>query len=113
MLEGVEGDNPDRVVELSGDEVGDDGFEVRPLDLDFAATTPPPAKAVDDQVSGLIRPVGYGPAISRHAQSPTQRNDDAAIRDLFQPPEPIFGAGRFGRPLAPRPSSRSRGRMPA
>ena len=36
MLKCVEGDNPDRIIELAGQEIGDDGFEIRPLDLGFA-----------------------------------------------------------------------------
>ena len=41
MFERVEGGDADRIVKLPGEEVGDDGFDVGPLDLDFAAGTLP------------------------------------------------------------------------
>ena len=36
MLKRIEGDNADRIVELAGHQVGDNGFEVGPLDLGLA-----------------------------------------------------------------------------
>ncbi len=47
-------------VELPGQKVGDDSFEVRPLDFRFAVNATQPAKAVDYEVGGLIRAVGHG-----------------------------------------------------
>src|SRR6266550_1108776 len=60
MFKCVEGNNADRVVELPGQKVGDDSFEVRPLDFRFAVNATQPAKAVDYEVGGLIRAVGHG-----------------------------------------------------
>ena len=36
VLKRIEGDDADRVVELAGHQVGDNGFEVGPLDLGLA-----------------------------------------------------------------------------
>ena len=65
MLKRVEGDDPDRVVELSRHQIGDDRFEVRPLDVGFAVSGPKAAKAVDHEVDGLIRAIG-APVPSRN-----------------------------------------------
>jgi hypothetical protein len=72
MFERIEGDNPDRIVELPGDEFSDDGFEVGPLDLGFVAL-PLPTPAVDDEVSGLVRAIGHHSVDSGHCA-----NSDAA-----------------------------------
>ena len=37
MLEGVEGDNPDRIVELARKQIGNDGFRIRTLNFGFTA----------------------------------------------------------------------------
>jgi hypothetical protein len=58
MLQRVEGDDADGVVELSCDQVGDDGFEVCPLDFGLAVDGAKPAKAVDYQIGRLIRAIG-------------------------------------------------------
>ena len=47
MLKRIEGDDADRVVELARHKVGDDGFEVGPLDLSLAVNGAKAAKAVD------------------------------------------------------------------
>lgn len=60
MLECVEGDDPDRVVKLAGNKIGDDGFELGMLDFGFAVNAALPAEAVDDEVDGLIRAVRHG-----------------------------------------------------
>jgi hypothetical protein len=46
MLQRVEGDNADRVVELPRQEIGDDGFEVGPLNFGFAAPSNPPKRSI-------------------------------------------------------------------
>src|SRR5229473_2874751 len=61
MLRRVEGDNADRVIELPGHEIGDDGFEVCPLDFGFAVNSAHSAEAVYYEVDGLIRAVGHDP----------------------------------------------------
>src|ERR1700726_610525 len=61
MFKRIEGDNADRVVELPGHEIGDDSFEVCPLDLGFAVDGTQSAKAVDYKVDGLISAVGHDP----------------------------------------------------
>jgi hypothetical protein len=53
MLKCVEGDNADWIIKLASQEIGDNGFEVRPLDLGFAVDSATCAKAAD---SDLIRP---------------------------------------------------------
>jgi hypothetical protein len=50
MLKCVEGNNADRVIELPRHEIGDDGFEVCPLDLGFAVNGAQSAKAVDYKI---------------------------------------------------------------
>jgi hypothetical protein len=49
MLQRVEGDDADRVVELPRDQIGDDSFEVCPLDFSLAVDAAKAAKAVDDE----------------------------------------------------------------
>ena len=72
MFEGIERGNANRVAELAGEEVGDDGIGIGPLDLDFAVNGSLPTHAVDDEVDGLIRSVGYHRSSSRHGN--LQRN---------------------------------------
>jgi len=83
MLKRIEGDNADRVVELSRHQIGDDGFEVGPLNFGLAVNgAQPAAKAVDDEVDGLIRAVGHerrGPACSRHTQLPQNATQHRGI----------------------------------
>src|ERR1700687_1484374 len=59
MLKCVEGNNAHRVIELARHEIGDDGFEVCPLDFGFAVNDAKPAEAVDHEVGGMIRAVGH------------------------------------------------------
>ena len=47
MLKRVEGDDADRIVELPRHQIGDDGFEVCPLDVGLAVGGAKAAKAVD------------------------------------------------------------------
>ena len=76
MLQCVEGYNADRVIELPRHEIGDDGFEVCPLDLGFAVHGAQPAEAVYYEVDGLIRAVWrdpWRPVDARHMQLPTRQ----------------------------------------
>src|SRR5882757_543933 len=77
MLKGVECDHPDRVVKLAGQEIGDDRFEIRPLDLGLAVYTAA-GKAVDHKIRGLVRPVRYDPrrpvGLTHYANSHRNRN---------------------------------------
>jgi hypothetical protein len=59
MLKCVEGDNADGVIELASQKIGDDGFEVCPLELGFAVDGAARAEAVHNEVNGLIGPVGH------------------------------------------------------
>jgi len=59
MLKCVEGDNADWIIKLASQKIGDDGFEIRPFDLCFAAGAATRADAVHNEVSGLIGPVGH------------------------------------------------------
>jgi hypothetical protein len=59
MLKRIEGYNTDRVIELPLHEIGDDRFEVGPLDLGFAVNAAQSAKAVYHEVDGLICAVGH------------------------------------------------------
>ena len=59
MLECVEGDNADWIAELASQKIRDDGFEVRPFDLGFAAGAATRADAVHNEVSGLIGPIRH------------------------------------------------------
>src|ERR1700730_11524354 len=61
MLKRIESNNTDRVVELPGHEIGDDGFEISPLGLGFAVNGAQSAEAVDHEVDGLIRAIGHDP----------------------------------------------------
>jgi hypothetical protein len=71
MLKRIEGDNADRVVELSRHQIDNDSFEVGPLDFRLAVDSTQPAEAVDHEVNCLVRAVGYDPwrpADARHRQ---------------------------------------------
>jgi hypothetical protein len=73
MLKRIEGDNADRVVELSRYQIGDDGFDVRSLDLGFALNRAKTGKAVNHEVDRLICTVGHHPwcpGCSRHPATP-------------------------------------------
>jgi hypothetical protein len=59
MPKRVEGDNANGVIELARQKIGDDGFEVRPLDLGFAVHAAQPTEAVDHEVYGLVGPIGH------------------------------------------------------
>src|SRR5271169_5791766 len=59
MLKCVEGDNTDWIIKLASQKISDDGFEVRPLDLGFAVDSATCAKAVHNEVNGLIGPIGH------------------------------------------------------
>src|ERR1700736_3903290 len=61
MLKRIEGYNTDRVVELPRHEIGNDGFEIRPLSLVFAVNSAHSAEAGYYEVDGLIRAVGHDP----------------------------------------------------
>src|SRR5215217_4024367 len=70
MLQRVEGDDADRIIELPGDKIVDDGF-----DLGFAVNRAI-FKAVDHEIDRLIRAVRNGtwrPARSGHSNTPTQQ----------------------------------------
>ena len=49
----------DRFIKLAGQEIGDDGFEVRPFDLGFAIDGASRVEAVHNEVGRLIGPIGY------------------------------------------------------
>src|SRR6202022_1798583 len=61
MLKRIEGYNADRVIELPRHEIGDDGFEVCPLNFGFAVNSAQSTEAVDHEVDGLISAVGHDP----------------------------------------------------
>jgi hypothetical protein len=76
MLKSIEGYNADRVIELPRHQIGDDRFEVGPLDFGLAVNAAQLAKAVDYEVDGLICAVPHerqGRACFWHTrQLPTQ-----------------------------------------
>jgi hypothetical protein len=47
-----------KCVELAGHEIGDNGFEVGPLDFGLAVNGAKTGSAVDHEVNGLVRAVG-------------------------------------------------------
>src|ERR1700692_2210243 len=82
MLKRVEGYNADRGIELPGHEIGDDGFEVCPLNFGFAVNGAQSAEAVYYEVDGLIRAIGHDPrrpAGARHTHllrnTPTYKHE--------------------------------------
>jgi hypothetical protein len=78
MLKRIEGDNADRVVELSRHQIRDDDFEVGPLDLGFAVNRAKTGKAVDHEVDRLICTVGHypwRPGGSRHPAAPDDQTN--------------------------------------
>ena len=60
MLKRIEGDNADRVVELTAQKLGNDRFDICALDLGLTVHAARPAEAIDYEVDGLIRAVGHG-----------------------------------------------------
>ena len=57
MLKCVEGNDAHRIIELTRNEIADDGFEIGPLNLGLAAHRAACTEAVYDQVDRLIRAV--------------------------------------------------------
>jgi hypothetical protein len=57
-LRRVEGGDADRVIELAGHHIGDDGLEVGPLDIGPTEGSAQAPKVIDDEVEGLIGPFG-------------------------------------------------------
>src|SRR5580658_8628161 len=92
MLKRVEGDDADRNVELPRHQIGDDSFEVGPLNVGLAIGGAKPAEAVDYQIDCLIRAVGHdrhdrrGPACSRHTQTPTTPTGIVPAQKCVAPP---------------------------
>src|SRR5215204_2817948 len=75
MLQRVEGHDANRIIELPGHEIVDDGFEIGALDLGLAVNGPV-FEAVDHEIDRLIRTVRNGtrrPARSGHGNTPTQQ----------------------------------------
>jgi NUDIX domain len=102
MLKRVEGHDADRIVELPRYQIGDDRFEICPLNVRLAIGGPKAAKAVNNQVDRLIRAVGHdrrGPARSRHTQTPQRiRTGTQARRSKIVPPQ--YGTDPGDRKLA-------------
>jgi hypothetical protein len=83
MLKHVECYDPDVIVELAGQEIGDDGVEVGSFDLGLAVNAAA-AEAVDHEIDGLIRAIGHDPwhpvgPVMTHA---SQRNRNPAGLNL-------------------------------
>src|ERR1700730_17431471 len=80
MLKCVEGSNADWVAELPRHEIGDDSFEVHPLDFGFAVNAALPAEAINYEVDGLIRDVrhdGWRPTGLTHGRTPRNRTGNS------------------------------------
>ena len=60
MLKRIEGDNANGVIELAAQKIGNDGFDVGPLDLGLPINAARSGEAIDYEVDGLIRAVGHG-----------------------------------------------------
>jgi hypothetical protein len=58
MLQGVEGNYPDRIAELTRKEIGNDGFRIRPLDFGFTENAAERTKIVHHQIDRLVCAVG-------------------------------------------------------
>src|ERR1700737_5026737 len=104
MLKRIEGYNTDRVVELPRHEIGDDSFEVCPLDLGFAVNGAQSAKAVDYKVNGLVRTVGHDPwrpADARHTHllrnTPTFKHETGNCSSSKERPQEIALRGPCDR----------------
>ena len=54
MLQGVEGDNPDRIAELARKQISDDGFRIRTLNFGFAVNAAGWTRIVHHQIDGLV-----------------------------------------------------------
>jgi hypothetical protein len=96
MLKRIEGDNAERVVELSRHQIGDDGFEVGLLDFGLAVDGAKSGKAVDHEVDRLIRTVGYDPrrpADARHTHLPPQQGTGNLSTKLAMVPAQKKGPG--------------------
>jgi hypothetical protein len=107
MLKGVEGDDADRIVELPGDQIGDDRFEVRPLDVGLAIGGAKAAKAVDHEIDRLaLRTIdGVQPFLGIRKLPQTQRNRDPN-RDADRSFRELYLTPRLGfKDLVPREPS--------
>src|SRR5215216_6571861 len=100
MLQRVEGNDANRVIELPGHKIVDDGFEVGALDLGFAVNGAI-FKAVDHEIDRLIRAVRNGTrrlARSGHGNTPTSTGTRKEIKltpaGSFRPLERLAGPNR-------------------
>jgi hypothetical protein len=103
VLQRVEGDDAYGIVELPRQEISDDGFDVRSLNLDFTVDAAFRSKAIDYEVDRLICPVRHytqrqASSWHAHLQSDGTENQarDSAILIVCRPRH------RIG--LRPRPS---------
>src|SRR5258708_11196610 len=69
----VEGDDPNRIVELAGHQIGDDCFQVGPLDIGLAKREAQPSKIIKDDIEGLTGAVRH----YRRGQTPTHTQTPA------------------------------------
>ena len=75
MLQSVEGYDANRIVELPGHKIADDGLEFRALDFGLAVNGAV-AETVDDEIDrliGAVRDSDRRPARSGHCDTPTQQ----------------------------------------
>src|SRR5712671_22398 len=61
VLQRVESNHPHRIVELAQQEIADHGLEVGALEFGLAVDGVQRAKAVDDEIDGLIGAIGHDP----------------------------------------------------
>jgi len=59
VLERVEGHDADRIVELRRQQFANDHLEIAAFELDVATVTAASDDAIDDDIDGLIGPVGH------------------------------------------------------
>src|SRR5436190_10317386 len=72
VLEGIECDNAKRLVELAGDQIGDDGLQIGSLDFGFGKDAASRSKTVHhhvDRLVGSVRHHSWRPAW--HPRAPT------------------------------------------
>src|ERR1700752_3687588 len=82
VLERVEGENADRIFELSGQQIGNDRFEIAPFDL--ALDAPGRAGILDDDKNSLVSAIRYAwRCEAGHGDSPPSgfagSTDDAGL----------------------------------
>jgi len=84
VLQSVEGNDANRIIELPGHKIANDGFELRALDLGLAIHGAI-LKAVDHEIDRLIRAVRYGTVLGDQPVLGIANSNATGTRKVIKP----------------------------